>query len=670
MQTMRKRYRGGAVAGLLLLFVLQLVAVARLYSLNWDEAHHLYDGYRIWTLHDYRLNAEVPPLVKLVAALPLLPMHLHVPLNLADTQGVHAFVEGRKFVVGNGLDRVLLPARMACLGLTVLLAWLLYVWTRQMFGSGAAMAALALFVFDPLVLAHGTLVSTDVGSALFVFATVYAFYRYCKAPSLARLAMVGGLAGLAMCAKFTGMFVLPMLLLLAGVEAVMARSWRVLLRRLGACVGILLCAWVVVWAFYGFRYEAAPAGMELTPQLVPYAASVPGHATATELGIAAKMHLLPEAYLWGLAHTKTTEWEYTSYFFGRIYRHGPWQYFPAAFVIKSTLPLLLLLAMLPFLWFRRGDRRARELCFLLVPVVSYFALVMSSHMAIGVRHLLPIYPFLYVLAGAAVARAMARRRVWAAAGGLLVVWQVGTSLHAAPDYMAYGNEAWGGPAQVHRYLSDANTDWGQQLKSVKRYLDVNHITDCWFAYFPDGAVEPADYGVPCKRLPTGSSLYWFQLPMEVPPVIEGTVLISDSDLEGTESGDGALNWFAPFREATPVATIQQGVYVYRGRFEVPLMSAMVSARDSDAMADADQLDAALALAERAVALAPGSAATQLELADRLAAKLRWSEALEHYERAGELARTVKPELEDETFVPRSEAGVAEAEGHLRLSLRH
>jgi hypothetical protein len=466
------------------------------------------------------------------------------------------------------------------------------------------------------------------------------------------------------CTKFTGIFVFPMLAILAGAEGVLARDFKVLLRRLAACAAVLVCAWTMIWAFYGFRYAAAPAGFELSPQLTPYIHSMPSKSNAEELSWVAKMHLLPEAYIWGLANTKKTEWEYTSYFFGKIYRHGPWQYFPAAFVIKSTLPLLILLALVPLLWFRRENRHTRELYFMLVPVLVYFALVTTSYMAIGARHLMPIYPFLYALAGVSIAHALLRNRGWMAVAAGLLVWQVVTCVRAAPAYMAYGNEAWGGPAEVHRYLSDANTDWGQQLKSVKAYLDENHITDCWFAYFPDGAVEPSDYGVRCKRLPTGSSLSWFLLPMEVPPVIEGTVLISDSDLEGVESGDGPLNWFEPFRAVKPVAVLQEGVYVYRGRFAVPLMSALVDVRRTGELVQAGQPEAALGVAEQAVALAPDAAATQINLADILASHQRWSEALGHYQRAGELARTIRPELEDESFLPRSIAGAAAAESHL------
>jgi hypothetical protein len=438
----------------------------------------------------------------------------------------------------------------------------------------------------------------------------------------------------------------------------------VLGRRLAACAVILACAWAVIWAFYGFRYASAPAGLELSPRLAPYIASMPSKANSTELAVIARWRLLPEPYIWGLANTKKTEWEFTSYFFGRMYRHGPWQYFPVAFLIKSTLPLLILLALAPVLWFRKGDRHARELCFVLVPVVFYFALVATSHMDIGARHLMPIYPFLYSVVGVALAHAFSRSRPWAIIAAALLLWQVVTSVRVAPAYMAYGNEAWGGPSRVHRYLSDANVDWGQQLKSVKQYLDENHITNCWFAYFPDGAVEPSDYGVHCRRLPTGSSLWWFRLPMDVPAVIEGTVLISDSDLEGIESGDGPLNWFEPFRGLKPVTAIDHGVYVYQGRFAAPLMSALVDVRKTEDLSQAGQSEAALRAAREAVELASDSAITQLNLADTLAAQRQWEEAIIHYQRAADLARTVRRELEDEHLVPKTEAGIELARSHL------
>ena len=260
---------------------------------------------------------------------------------------------------------------------------------------------------------------------------------------------------------------------------------------------------------------------------------------------------------------------------------------------------------------------------------------------------MPIYPFLYVLAGAAVAFAVHRSRAWTAAAGALLLWQVGTSLHASGEYMAYGNEAWGGPSQVHRYLSDANVDWGQQLNSVRAYIDQHRDTECWFAYFPDGAVEPQDYGVHCHRLPTPSSLWWFEVPMDVPPTIEGTVFMSESDREGVESGDGELNPYLSFQRLRPVAVLQQGVYVYQGSFPVPLASALVTTHRSQVLARQKALPEALLAAQQAALLAPHSAIVQENLADRFAASHRWPEAVEHYRLARLAAQEQRPDLQED-----------------------
>ncbi len=659
-----RTHRSIAVATLLLILALQLLWVARVYSPNWDESHHLYDGYRIWTRHDYRLNAEVPPLIKLAAALPLLPLHLSIPPDKGLSETQEAFPDGRLFIFNNGGDRVLFPARVVCMLFTLLLAWLVYAAGRRMFGTLAALLALVLFIFDPNILANGALVETDLGSACFLFAGVYAFYRYCLAPNPARLAIACLVCGLAMVTKFTGIFLAPMLLLLALTEGLLACRWATLAKRVAACVAIFACAWVLIWAFYGFRYCAGPNGLHPSPQLAPYIQSIPGQQDAHLLGAAAHLHLLPEAYLWGLADTKHTEWEYTSYFFCHVYRHGPWEYFPAAFLIKSTLPLLILLLLLPLLWFRSYKRHARELFFLLLPVVVYFAVIVPSHFDIGARHLMPVYPFLYLLAAAGAANAIRRGRAWATIAGVLLAWQVVTSARVAPAYMAYGNEAWGGPLQVHRYLSDANVDWGQQLKAVKHYLDRNHITNCWFAYFPDGAVQPSDYGVHCLRLPTANNISWMSLPMQVPPVISGTVLISDSDLEGIEFGDGRLNPYTGFLRMKPVAVIQDGVDVYQGTFAIPLASALVDVRTSGELLKAGEPDAALTVANRAAKLAPGSAITQLNLAGVLAAQHHWQEATGHYESAYRLVHTVRPDLQEERLLAPITAGLAAARQHL------
>jgi len=361
----------------------------------------------------------------------------------------------------------------------------------------------------------------------------------------------------------------------------------------------------------------------------------------------AKVRVLPEGYIWGLENTKETEWDDPSYFWGKVYRHGNWEYFPVALLIKSTLAFLILIALVPLAWRWGLGGRAREMVFLLVPVGVYLAVSMSSDMDIGARHLLPVWAFLYVFVGAVAMVLLDRDVRWGYVLGVLLCWQVVTSVRVSPAYMAYGNEAWGGPAKVDRYLGDANTDWGQQLKAVKAYLDERHITKCWFAYFPDGSIDTSDYGVNCKRLPTTDLLYWMDVPTPTPPVIDGTVLISAGDLEGIEFGDGKLNPYDQFWKVKPTDVIQHGVYVFDGTFAVPLAAALVEAHDASKLADAGQKNAALAKAEDAARLAPWSGQVQATLGDVLSANGKKVEALQAYETALQIEESVRPDLQEE-----------------------
>jgi hypothetical protein len=635
------------VSGLLCVLALQLLHVAKATSSSWDEAHHLFDGYTIWKLDDYRLNPEVPPFIKLTAALPLLPMQLKTPPNLGRENPTEAFLDGKAFVFGNGGDRVLFPARMACAGFALALGLLIYLAAEEMFGFVAGLFALAMFVFDPNMLANGAMVTTDMGAACCFVAAMYSFYRYCRKPGWVRLGVAGVALGVALSAKYTGIFLVPMLVLVVVLEGLMARDWRVLWRRVGALVMVGLIAWVVVWGFYGFRYKAAPAGKELNPALTPYLAQMHDQRDARMLRVMTKVRVLPEGYIWGLENTKETEFDDPSYFWGKVYRHGNWEYFPVALLIKSTLALLILLGLVPLAWRWRLGEYAREMVFLLVPVGVYLGISMSSDMDIGARHLLPVWAFLYVLIGGTGMVLLDRDVRWGFVLVGLLGWQVVTSVRVSPAYMAYGNEAWGGPAKVDRYLGDANTDWGQQLKAVKAYLDARHITDCWFAYFPDGSIDPEDYGIHCRRLPTADLLYWLDVPVTTPPVISGTVLISAGDLEGIEFGDGQLNPYDQFWRVKPTAVIQHSVYVYDGTFAVPLAAGLVEAHEASKLADAGQMDAALAKAEDAARLAPWSGQVQSALADVLLKDGKKAEALQRYETALQIEESVRPDLQAE-----------------------
>jgi hypothetical protein len=640
---------------LLILFFLQLFFSARRDSITWDEDDHIFAGYMSWKHADFGLNPEHPPLVKLVAALPLLNMPLKVPALQDRFFKTEAFLDGKDFLFKNDADAILFRARMAASVFSIALLVLVFLAANEMFGLFAAFIALGLLAFDPNLIAHGAVVGTDAGLSCCMFASIYAFYRYVKAPSISRLVIVGFATGLALAAKHTGILVFPMLLLLTFCELLEGPPQKEgspaqpsFVRRAGnlalALVLIGTIATGILWAFYGFRYQARPAGLQLNPPLAEYLQQLSRPREIWLLQTVSRFHLLPESYIYGLADVRIMSDFYTSFLLGRIYPHGVWFYFPVAFAIKSSLTFLILLAVTLWALFTRRFTRWREVLFLTIPPVFYLIIAMSSGMNIGVRHILPMYLFLSVLIGGAAAILIKRDRRWAYAVVVLLAYQAASTVRIYPAYMAYANELWGGPSQTYKLLSDSNADWGQQLKDVKHYLDAHNIKDCWFIYFAEGPVNANYYGVPCKLLPTMDSM-WVHEELQAPRAIDGTVLISAGDLSGFEFGPGELNPYEQFKSLKPKAVIDYSVFVYEGHFEIPLAASLSHSQQAGSMLEAHQLDRALAEAKLAVSLAPRAVQPNALMGDILAASGRSEEARSYYEKALTLARSVEPEFQ-------------------------
>jgi tetratricopeptide (TPR) repeat protein len=639
---------------LLIVLFLQLVYVAKQESASWDEPNHIYSGYRSWKYADFGINPEHPPLVKLLAAVPLLAMQLKIPDLESRMHKWEGWVGGRDFVFQNDADKILFRSRLGPILLTVMLALLVFFAAWDMFGKISAFIALGLIAFDPNLIAHGALVTTDVAPACFLFATVYAFYRYAKAPSIRRIILVGVFGGLTLASKHTGILIVPMLALLALCELLWCKhkvpddtrnaiSYRKkAIQLLGASVLIAIISLGVLWASYGFRYSARPGGLELNPPFTQYMQSMPSPMQARVLAVAASTHILPESFIYGLADILSTG--SNSFLFGNVYPHGVWFFFPTVFAIKSTLPFLILLVLAFVAIATRRLKGKREILFLIVPPVLYLAVAMWSNTNFGVRHILPIYVFLSVLAAGAAGALILNNRKWVYVFSVLLLFQAISCLWVSPSYMAYANELWGGPANTHNLLTDSNCDWGQQLKSVKSYLDERGVKECWFAYFGEGVLDKGYYGITCKPLPTVEGGYFGVNPK--PPVsIDGPVLISAGVLSGFRYGPGRLNPYEQFQSLTPSAVIENSIFVYDGHFEIPQAAArgeMVRAYD---LLDAGDNDQALAAAQEAVRLAPYLVNAQMTLMNVLQKLGRTQEAQKALEEAIILAKTVEPEFQ-------------------------
>lgn len=643
-------YEIAGVCVLLLVIILQLFFSVRRESQTWDEANHIFTGYRTWTDGDFGLNPEHPPLVKLVATTPLLWSQPKAPALEGRFFKEDAFLRGKEFLYQNDADTILAHTRIAVAILTLVTALIVFFAAREMFGTGAAFVALTLLAFDPNLLAHGALVTTDVGLACLMFLSIYMFYRFVKSPSPLRLILAGAAVGLALAVKHTGILVLPMLVLLAVCEIVSHRfgthpekTARHALKLLGSVVLITLIGWAVLWSFYRFRYDARPNGLQLNPPMVEYVKGLKPYE-AWPVSTMARLRILPESYLYGLVDVRLTANYYTSYLLGKVYAHGVWFYFPVAFLIKSTLGVLALCLLTLGVIATRRLNRVREMLFLLVPPIFYLIVALTVGMNIGVRHILIVYAFLYVLIGGAAWVLIQMNRIWTSVVAVCVLIHVASSLMTFPNYIPYSNELWGGPSQTYKYLTDSNSDWGQQLKSVKKYLDGRGVRDCWFVYFAEGAADPSYYGIPCKPLPTITTL-WLNLPLDVPNRVTGPVLISASNLSSVEFGPGALDPYGQFKYLTPNAVIDHGVFVFEGKFDMSLAAAISKVQRAYNLAEAKQLLAALQEAQAAVALAPYAIQTHLAEGDLLRERGQSQEARASYERALELAKTIEPEFQ-------------------------
>ena len=638
------------------LIILQMILIAIIVhgeSLTFDEGDHIFAGYMMWHTGDYGLNPEHPPLVKLVATLPLLPEQLWVPPLQDRMFKSEAYRDGRDFMERNDVPRhrLLFRMRLAAGVFAVGLSIMVFLLGNQLFGQSAGLLALLLVVFEPNVLANSDLVTTDVGVACFFLATIYCFYRYARQPSVIRLLLTGLAAGLALSAKHSGILLGPMLLGLTLVEIACAergRRKRMAGTLFGGFAAIVVLAVVVLWAFYGFRYAARPAGLVMNPTLSEYAAPLTG-VNSWAIEHLAHWRLLPESYLMGMTDIHYAAQQYAIFLLGHDYPHGVWWYFPVALSIKTTLGLIGLVVLAGIALFSRRLRQSRELMYLAVPGAIYLTAAILSGMNIGTRHVLFLYPLAALLSAAGLTALAQYNRRWMWIGGGLVACHVVSVMAVFPAEMAYGNEAWGGTANTHKYLSDSSVDWAQQLPHVKHWVDAHPGEECWLAYSAYPELRPQAYGIPCHPLPTAHT-EWEILPVDVPETIHGNLLLSADDLEACDWPSDQLNVFERFRWMPMAEQIDHSVFVYHGDFHVPEAAALAAVQTANILLRQKRPAEALVAAEKAVALQPENLLTQTALGDAQTALGDKSSARAAYELALAAAHRLEAEAQP-LYVP-------------------
>jgi hypothetical protein len=535
-----------------------LVKNARDDSATTDEPIHILSGYEYW--HGiFTVNPEHPPLGKQLAALPLIFIRPNLPANSEFTNALSDFyydswAETKAYArhwlygtPGNNPDQIVFAARMVVVIFTLILGGLLFVVSRGWYGTAAGLIAVFLFAFSPTLLAHGHLANTDLWATLGFFLGVFGFAWYLERPTLARMIIAATAFATALLLKSSSIALIPICAILWWIKYYSSKQHPLygVKRFLLTAIVFFFVALSAIWADYGFPMHAAP----------PLTAHAMARDRDNSLAVLAPLlqHSPVALYFKALIMTTTAIFsDRSAYCLGHFYTGGVWYYFPLAFLVKEPLALLILLIAGTVFW--PGWKRPVEFhdWVLIVPVFFYAGVSLFPQMNIGIRHLLPIYPFLFIFIGYSLSKFLTRykapsRKVFLASWGvlsLLLGWYLYANISIYPYYLTYFNQLAGGPVKGVRVLADSNIDWGQDMKRLSRWLRKQDIRGpVKMQYFWSDAVQANYYGISFVPLEKNH------------PTESGWVVIGATDLQRPE-----FNWL---KQYSPTKIIGNSVYVYK-----------------------------------------------------------------------------------------------------------
>jgi hypothetical protein len=548
-----------AVCALLALHVLLALSAMGRRGFAIDEIDHLTMGYSEWVTHDYRVDTANGDLIKRWASLPLLATGARFPGGPGDAYWRDAdyFKLGEEFFFrsGNNPDRMLLAGRSMAVLLSAALGLLVFAASRRLFGTPGGLLSLLLYALCPVILSQAAVVTTDMSLALTLSASTFLVWRLLHRVTWGTLALSGAATGLLFLAKLTAVLIVPVTAVLLALRLVGNEPWRI---ELGggarACAGrprqLLLAAALLafhaaaaaafIWANYEFRFAGSSmpadtrlAWTELPPDPRPIAPVI-----RSSLEFLLGHRLLPEGYVRGASAMLILNQGRLAFMHGHWSYHGWRTFFPYALAIKTPLVLFAILGLGAWSWLRFPGRR--RLLYDSAPWLVLVATVMLAaslqHVDIGLRHILAVYPALYVLAGsAALAAGGGRWRRSALAAGVLG-FSI-TSFRARPDYLAYVNLLGGGTENGYRDLTDGSEDWGLGLPQLKDWLDAHDPGNAVPSFLAYRGMDSPEYrGIPSQNLFTAVDRQ-----SRVVALLPGYYCVSASVLEGVTLAAGPWN---------------------------------------------------------------------------------------------------------------------------------
>ena len=474
-------------------FVTQVFLSIRQNAPTADEyAHNIASGLSRLVKRDFRLNPAQPPLPLMLSSLPLAAMKAKLPLDHPSwTQGNSPEFARQFFDIYNpDMDRLVFWARLPIAVVGLVFGWAVFFWAKRLLGETAAWIAFVLYAFCPDLLTHSGLVTGDLCVAFFFFLAVMCFMRYLQKPSFKNTARTGLFTGLALLSKFSAVLLFPVFLGMAFFK------WAAL--RASKAAGFLAVTLLTVWA--GYFFEMKPLLVN-TPNPDKKAAVYEKWGGEPLLHFAEKVPVPLATFSSALAAMVHTRAQGTNaYLMGEWSRGGWWYYYFVAFLIKNTIPFLLLIYAGVILAPRLGLSRESAAAVFVAPAL-FFALTLSDKAQAGIRYFLPIYPLLILLAAGAGAYLWKKNRFLKWLVVILLGWHAAEAVRVSPYTLSYFNEFIGGPKNGYRYLRDSNLDWGQGLKELGQWAQKNGNPEIALLY--PWPANPSHYKIAWRPLHSG-----------------------------------------------------------------------------------------------------------------------------------------------------------------------
>ena len=444
--------------------------------------------------------SEAAPLAPAATAvLPYLAGLRSRGLSKMDSEGNAILRSGGSYL------RNLTLARLGILPFFVLAAGVIWAWARRLFGDRTALASVFLFCALPPVLGHAGLATTDMAATAGLASAVFAFEVWLRKPTLRQSALLGVAVAIAVLSKLSAFLFLPLCLVsLLALRWALERPTGAELRRgLKSHVGpgalALVTAFVVIWSGYRFTWTPLTTP-EKRPHLQHVTRLLGDHPRwQSVVDRLAETPLPAGDLIRGAMKVRAhNSWGHSAYLLGNYRKDGWWYFFPVVLGVKTPVAFLLLLAAGIGALTRMPGKRQPERWSPVVCALAILIVVLPSRINIGVRHVLPIYPFLSIIAGFGLVtlfrRGRSNRWILAVAFGLLL-WFSASSAMAHPDYLAYFNEL--GGAHPERIVVDSDLDWGQDLWRLSRRLREVGAPLVTLDYF--GSEDIYDQGLPAVR---------------------------------------------------------------------------------------------------------------------------------------------------------------------------